>query len=221
MERRALTILELLIAIVLIASLTALVVPAVLGRVGEFSLDAAARQVEAAFVAARAQSQREGLPVAVVARPEAGGGVGLCLEAMSASAGEEQADAPPALAPAAWTVLPTRVTLTDSAVDGERDGFAPASAGAGAERFGDGGAAQRLLVAVVLPDGTASAAGERYLAGPGGERWRLRVNRWTGAASFERVVVEEGLPADEPAEDEFGEAMFADGWGTESGERAE
>lgn len=227
MERRALTILELLIAIVLVASLTALVVPAVLGRVGDFSLDAAARQVEAAFIAARAQAQREGLPVAVMARPEAGGGVGVFIEAMEApEEPSEDGFAPAEPLVAAWTVLPSRVELTDSAGEGDLGEFSPAQDGEAGELQGDDGTdrdetAPPLLVAVVLPDGTASLEGERYLEGPGGERLRLRVNRWTGAARFERVVREEGLLSeeDESPEGDFGveapavgEGIGSEGW---------
>lgn len=85
MERRGLTLIELLAAIAIVAVLGALALPAVESRLEGARFDAATKGIEAGVVMARAEAQQRGTVVSLVARAIRGGETGLFVEAAPAA----------------------------------------------------------------------------------------------------------------------------------------
>src|SRR5690349_17281583 len=90
MERRGMTLIEVLAVVAILAVLGALALPAVESRIDSARFDAAGREVEAAVVMARAEAQRRGAVVSLVARGMGNGETGLFEEVMSDGAARRE-----------------------------------------------------------------------------------------------------------------------------------
>lgn len=224
MARRGLTLVEVLVALALVLALMALALPAVEGRLAEARFDAALRQTEAAMMVARAEAQRQGKPIRLVARPVRGGELGLFMEAVdpataagdpgdSGAAGAAPATGAAAQSGVAWAVLPAKVTVSETP---------PPEAGE------TGGAATEISVepkgappspvtlAVFFADGSATSHGLVYITG-GDQTVSVRVNRWTGAAAIDPYTAgPKAGPAEDAPPGATGTTGDAGAWG-ESG----
>jgi prepilin-type N-terminal cleavage/methylation domain-containing protein len=167
MPRRAFTLLELLVAIGLVLMLAGLSLPALWGRLDGSRIDLASRLVGAAVVAARAESQRSGAPIELVAVMTPDGDALVIREVrVQAAAPEASKGVAPDIHP--WGVLPdgVRVSLRPPAT-AEEPGT-PAAAPDGPRRIG-----------VFVPDGSVVAKDPIYLCA-GETALHVQLNRWTG-----------------------------------------
>ncbi len=201
MPRRGFSILELLIVVGVIVALGAVVSASLFGLAAGARFDEAVRRVEAAFVLARADAQREGRALAIVADsgPE---GVELVLERFEPDSAMAAKPAGPAGGPESrrLVLLPGGVRVTDHLPPAPGTAASPAvpDAEAGADRA-EGGR-ESVRVCVMLPDGGAWASRPMYLVGPGERAAKIGVNRWTGTARVEVVESREGADPGEEVE---------------------
>jgi len=203
MIRRALTLLELMIAVAVVLAIASLVMPAVLSRLTATRDEEARVMIDSTIIEARADAARSGVPVRVVAHEAADGRIQIIHEPMRE---DEDADAPaPAevvgmedearadverargstvrvtLPPGCSFVLRSRLVSLDSieALDEE----APEAR------------APDRTIAIVLPDGGAIAGTALALRTPFGRVYEMAVGTWTGGATFERWDPEAALEA--------------------------
>jgi len=210
MARRGLTLVELLAALALVLVISALVMPAFQGRLDEARFDSGKRQIEAAVMVCRAESQRQGRALALSVRPMAAGEYGLFMEPIAAEAavrrtsrtaelsdspeslwGSEPADPVEAagdsgLPTPVWATIPGRVTVSDRPPQ-EELALAGGDGRAGSVAAGDAQAGRPdtrvVTLAVFFPDGSAASRGPVYvISGP--RVSTVSINRWTGAVAF-------------------------------------
>lgn len=184
---RGLTLLEVVVAVAIVAILSALALPAISGRLGDARLKSAAHQLEAGVISIRAQAQREGNAVALFAAPGRRGMqlVAERVEAAGGMAGEGigGGERESGVSRRVLASLPpgVRINAGDSATaeDGEADDqmALPGIAEDGMER-------PPLRLAVALPDGSVISPGPVSLSA-GGAGWRVRINRFTGVCTKE------------------------------------
>ena len=182
-SRRALTLIEVLAAIAVIVVLSAVAMPLLSGRVAAARFDTAARRVETAVVMARAEAQRRGETMRLVARDSAGG-QRLVLAPFGDTGSEES--------PGEGSVH-TETILAEELGSGVR--LAQGSAtGAEANTVLTAGLPQarapEFLIATFLPDGTVTPGGVIHLAA-GKRTLEVRLNSWTGAATLMPVAASE------------------------------
>lgn len=214
MRRTGFTLLELAVVLTLLVALAALALPAVRSLTGAVLLDEAAERVRAELLIARAEAQREGLPVRVWAeRVENGGwrvlsrrlsvsedvvtldaGSLLLPEPRAGAAAGNPAD--PSLAGRVLVTLPSgvRIALPEAGMEmGMGVGSVAGADDALPLPFADEEPTpeepeeRRLELAVFLPDGSAMESRSLDVVDPDGERRRLVISRWSGLARVERV----------------------------------
>lgn len=205
MPKRGFSILELLVVVGVIVALGAVVSASLFGLAAGARFDEAVRRVEAAFVLARADAQRERTALAVVADSGADG-VALVLERFEPGSEPAAAVEPRPAGSAGGRVsrrlvlLPPGVRATDQLppAPGSADSRTVPPAGTGTARA-EGGR-QSVRVCVMLPDGGAWASGPVYLVGAGERTAKIGVNRWTGTARVEVVEARNAMDAPEEVE---------------------
>lgn len=194
MSSRGLTLIEVVIVIAIIAILSALALPAIWNRLGDSRVNSAARQLEAAVISVRAQSQREGYAISLVASHDERG---MLLKAerieqpgswldeempIDRRSGDQREHGRDAGVPTARvigrlakgvTVAAGRISETEQGNDAlplrrhEIEQFPP------------------VRIAVALPDGTVIVQPPVRLTA-GSTQLRMHINRFTGASSVER-----------------------------------
>ncbi|MBL8763998.1 MAG: type II secretion system protein [Phycisphaerae bacterium] len=204
MKHGAFTLVEILIAIVIVVSLCAVVVPLSTSLSERARFAQAQGQVEAMLTQARTESRRLGVAVQVFATPGQDGT--FQLEAAAVRPGDrprDEAVSPRTFDDGTMTVrggaendatrssvstepvaLPAGVLVScERSTDGSgmlaNDQNVSAADAQLAEDFAQG----RIVIAVFLPDGGAIQGAPSYLVGRDGRAAELKVNRWTGSPS--------------------------------------
>ncbi|MCC6659280.1 MAG: hypothetical protein IT437_00170 [Phycisphaerales bacterium] len=193
MRRPGFTILELVIALGLVALLGGLATPALYERLAGSRLDAAGRDVAAVAAAVRADAVREGRGLEL--RAERHGGAWWLVSA--------PLDAPRDGAAATPVVtlrgeLPAGVDASETLPSGS--GGAP-EAPAELPTGSAGDAETSVVLGVLLPDGSAWAPQVAYLvlAHAPERALEVKLNSWTGVPSVTEVpLAEPNDPAEEP-----------------------
>ncbi len=225
MNRRSLTLLELLLAIGLLLAMAALVFPTVLKGFGERAFESSAEVARNQLLLARAHAQAAGQPVEVTyysppSRVEArlfqaglrGIEQGQYPQAARSaddglsdppSFGDEESD-PEVLIPEGWAsrLLANGVWITDrppGLAAGFDEGELAAVEGDRQPRDDLSDARRRIRLAVFLPDGSALLGEPAWIGDADGRLGKLQVNPWTGLPSFQRMAQAEGQshPLDE------------------------
>jgi prepilin-type N-terminal cleavage/methylation domain-containing protein len=175
MPRRAFSLLEVLIAIAVVAAIAGVVFANLSGWTARSRFEAAIRQVESVVALVRADAMREGRALTLVAA-ERDGAWRLEVEEFGDEAAEEGADRrvvmelPSGVRVSAARPRPVEERLFAPAVEADAAPVEP----------------ERVDVCVLLPDG--SAWGEvKYVIGPGERLGEMRVSAWTGAARVTEV----------------------------------
>jgi type II secretory pathway pseudopilin PulG len=227
MNRRGVTLLELLLAIALLLALGGLVLPALFNRLPERAFESSAEIVRSQLLLARAHAQATGEPIEVLFATDpprvAARRFDASLVTLEPQAGDSDApdgqgepfevtplddeEAPEALRiPEPWAerALADGVWIAESPgpAEGEPAGFGVEAEllAAGDEDIERDDVPRAIRLALFMPDGSAVLAEPVWVRDDHGRRGRLAVNHWTGLPSFERVT--EVTPAPEREEDE-------------------
>ncbi len=191
MKRRALTLIELLLAIGLLLVLGGIVLPAVFTGLRERAFESTAEVIRNQLLLARAHSQATRRPVEVLYddRPPRSARVGaryFPVENADALADDQQQQVDLVIVEG-WADrgLPDGLRLADPQGDQSEDDEPRA-----------------LRLAVYMPDGSALLARPVWILDDHGRRGRLQVNPWTGLPSFERIFGGDESALDEPQDDE-------------------
>jgi len=183
MKRRALTLIELLLAIGLLLVVGGIVLPAVFTGLRERAFESTAEVIRNQLLLARAHSQATRRPVEVLYddRPPRAARVAARYFPVDQ---QQQVDL---VIVEGWADrgLPGGVRLTDPQGDQSEDDEPRA-----------------LRLAVYMPDGSALLARPVWILDDHGRRGRLQVNPWTGLPSFERIFGGDESTLDEPPDDE-------------------
>lgn len=196
MRRSAFTLLEVMVAIALTLLIASLVFAVTASAVRETAVREAVGQTSAAMGLARAEAQRRGRVVEVLARPADGAPDQWELatlvwdQAQVAGQANPREVAQPDKVQVDAIELPrgirVRVAQPPETADGE-------STAEGREAV-EPGVDPALVLAVFLPDGSGSML-ERELVGAEGPPVRLVMNRWTGEVSSVVATVSPSKPS--------------------------
>ena len=216
MSRRAFTILELMIALALIVTLAALVMPSIGRLVHSTEVETTARNVESMLTMARADAQRDGQAIVVYAQSRMDGLIGLYSQVFDPRQEMGQDRRPPVL-----LTLPKGMSFSSTPPEqkglgefmGPDDGLdRPVDdvAGGGGE-FEPGqllgiGGPDRLELVIFLPDGSGLGRGSRYLHVVEGRGFELVLNQWTGAVTLAELSVELAAFGDDVLDRDFGDS---------------
>lgn len=212
MCRSAFTLLELLIAIALVAMVAGIVLPVGASRLAADRFDQAQRQVASAVIIARADAQRRGVIVRLTVRQDERGATLWSEEAESAGLGEQRRGERPRPARSEFVLdLPRGVRFAlvpaedDQTADAERNDR-DAERDDNEPEFAEGAGGGTLCV--LLPDGSVLMPRDLLMVFEAGDRRevRIRLNRWTGEAAFTPFVRAEGEPPPPSAPDAQGAA---------------
>ena len=225
MNRRGLTLLELLLTIGLLLAMAALALPTVLKGFGERAFESSSEVARHQLLLGRAHAQAAGQPVEVTyysppsrieARLFRAGLRGFDQRQYRRAArsaddglndellfGDEKSD-PEALIPEGWASrhLANGVWITDrppSRASGFDEGELAAVEGDRQPRDGLSEPRRRIRLAVFLPDGSALLGEPAWIGDADGRLGKIQVNPWTGLPSFQRLAQAEGQshPLDE------------------------
>ncbi|MCZ6493597.1 MAG: hypothetical protein O6933_05900 [Planctomycetota bacterium] len=225
MNRRGLTLLELLLAIGLLLAMAALALPTVLKGFGERAFESSAEVARNQLLLGRAHAQAAGQPVEVTyysppsriearlfraglrgieqGQPQAARSADDGLSDPPSFSDEEESDPEP-LIPEGWAsrLLANGVWITDRPPGrGPRfdEGGLAAVEGDRQPRDGLSEPRRRIRLAVFLPDGSALLGEPAWIGDADGRLGKLQVNPWTGLPSFQRLAQAEGQshPLDE------------------------
>ena len=227
MNRRGVTLLELLLAIALLLALGGLVLPALFNRLPERAFVSSAEIVRSQLLLARAHAQATGEPIEVLFATDPPRVVARRFDASLATL-EPRADAsdapdgqnepfevtslddeeaPEALRiPEPWAerVLADGVWIAErpGLPEGEPAGFGVEAQllAAGDEDVERDEVPRAIRLALFMPDGSAVLAEPVWVRDGHGRRGRLTVNHWTGLPSFERVAEIHEEPLEEEDE---------------------
>ena len=212
---RAFTLIELMIALAIVAMLAGIVLPIGLSRLNADAFAQAQRQVEAAVGIARADAQRTGVHVKLIAVVD--GGVVLFSQAHGA-ADRPDTSGKRSLPRREFVLeLPTGVQI-ESEPDTEeehanQDGDEVRTAREGSASASDGSSATELALCVLMPDGTVVPGEPVLLVARDGKRARIEFNPWTGALTFLPVTAahvagaaDASAPAPDPTRGPGGES---------------
>jgi len=195
MNRRGLTLIELLLAIGLVLIVGALVLPAIFTSLGERSFESAGEVVRNQLLLARAHAQLTRRPVEVVYAnvPPRRPGVraryflvdapGPSMKRSTDGAESPEAEADPFPIDDEWQTTPDQVIVEGWADRDLPDGL----------RFTDRAETETtdtlvLRLAVYMPDGSALLVQPVWIRDEHGRRGKIDVNPWTGLPSFERLA---------------------------------
>lgn len=197
MRTRGFTLLEIMIALGVLAVVLGLSLPALSARLDRGSFDAGVDRVRHSIELAREEAREIGVPVQVRARTELSGGVVLEWRTADSPGASEESGATPD--EAAWTrvaELGRGLTITR-----ERPASSPGAPEVGAgpdelESFAEREAGDELptqRIGLFLPSGEAIVPGPSYLVEAGAspvssdQRWvELSISPWTGRVTIER-----------------------------------
>lgn len=221
MPWRGVSLIEMLIALALLAAILALVTPPLAERFAERSFEAAQTEVQAHLALARAEAMTTGAPREVRFLPDPGRLVIMPFDPRHRLLAEEGPDAPGQSIRSAGGRRLTGGSNEDRAAEFDFDpGADPATSSwsrldlpsgvafrdeppgepAGTDsRFAeltDAALVRSLRVAVFLSDGSVLAGRDLWFTDADGRAVRLIVNPWTGLTRFDRYV-----PAIEPESD--------------------
>jgi prepilin-type N-terminal cleavage/methylation domain-containing protein len=232
MNRRGMTLLELLLAIALLLAVGGLVLPALFDRLTERAFESSAEIVRSQLLLARAHAQATGEPIEVLFKTdpprvaarrfdvrlvsvEQRSGVPESSDVESSSderldvvlLGDEEALETLRI-PEPWAerLLADGVWIADrSGVS--QEGLAGASGQAEIRVAGDeelvGEETPRTIrLALFMPDGSAVLAEPVWVRDDHGHRGRLTINQWTGLSSFEWVTEVREGPLEEEEQPE-------------------
>ncbi len=203
MNRRGLTLIELLLVIGLMLTVGALVLPAIFTGLRERSFESAAEVVRSQLLLARAHAQVTRRPVEVMyeSTPPRRPGVRaryFLVEtpgpAMNRSTSDDLLRTDPdQVIVEGWADrdLPDGLRLTDQSETDPLPDIARLTPGTPPVVF---------RLAVYMPDGSAPIVRPVWISDEHGRRGKLDVNSWTGLPSFERVFGDDGLMP-EPVDD--------------------
>lgn len=195
MSRRAFTLVEVLIALVLVGAVLAIAIPASSGLLARGSRTGAAEVLSGAFREARGIAMREGEPLEIVALIESGQRSVLRARSVVADIGQEPRESVEVERTESDDIdeslgeLPNAFTCIDAEAALPAESFDDLNDEPGALAFG--GEPAEIVLAVVLPSG-------RVVASDG---WRVREERegadysfydalvhgWTGGVTLKRV----------------------------------
>jgi len=181
---RAFTLIELMIALAIVAMLAGIVLPIGLSRLNADAFVQAQRQLEAAVGIGRAESQRTGALVKLIA---ADGGVTLFSHAHrpleeSTDTGRKRSTPGREFVlelPAGVRIEADPDTEADEGIAAGEDAPSPGSPAASSEQV-----PADLGVCVLMPDGTVVTSGPLVLVARDGKRARIDFNPWTGSLAF-------------------------------------
>lgn len=193
MQRRSLTILELLIALALVLAMAAIVAPSLLESLDERAFEAAADETNEQLLMARAHAQQTGKPVEVTyhaeksqvqARVFAPGESDDSSHATSSLTVEEP-----------WAVrflgpgvrIMARSPYQPDSSEHPADQQVPLD-DEDFESLADLGKGQDVRLAVFMPDGTALMADRVWLNDSKGRLGVFTINQWSGLPFFERLA---------------------------------
>ncbi len=200
MCRSAFTLLELLIAVALVAMVAGIVLPVGVSRLAADRFDQAQRQLASAVIIARADAQRRGVIVRLTVRQDERGATLWSEEAETVGSGEQRRGERSRPARSEFVLdLPRGVRFAlmpaedDQAADAERNDR-DAERDDNEPEFVEGTGGGTLCV--LLPDGSVLMPRDLLMVFDAGDRReaRVRLNRWTGEASFTPYVRAEGEP---------------------------
>ena len=201
MNRRGLTLIELLLAIGLVLIVGALVLPTVFTGLRERSFESAGEVVRNQLLLARAHAQLTRRPVEVVyanAPPRRPGvraryflvdAPGPAMKRPAGGVASGDAGADPFPIDDEWQTNPDQEIVEGWADRDLPDGL----------RLTDRAETDRVVLrlAVYMPDGSALLVQSAWIRDDHGRRGKIEVNPWTGLPSFERVASAEDASADE------------------------
>ncbi len=211
MARRALTLLELLLALSLLLAIWALVLPVALESLRERAFEANAENVRNQLLLARAHAGASGRPVEIAYEPSPPRIEARYFQVDVADDAASDLDREPGPAPVpidpiveGWadTVLPEGFTISAA-----QSGPAP-KVGLTAADAAEDAPSGPLRLAVFMPDGSALMSRPVWLGDVHGRQAKLTINPWTGLSSQERSAageVAETAPAaaeEPPPEDD-------------------
>lgn len=178
MPRRAFSLLEVLIAIAVVAAIAGVVFANLSGWTGRARFEAATRLVESAAAMVRADAMREGRALSLVAveRPD---GWRLEVEEFGVEIAEDS--------PTGRRVvveLPSGARMSATRPRPAEDEMLTVTPSINAQPGPE--ESERVDVCVLLPDGSAWG-GLKYVIGPGERLAEVRVSAWTGAARVTEV----------------------------------
>jgi prepilin-type N-terminal cleavage/methylation domain-containing protein len=176
MVRRAFTLMELLVALALVLLLGGLVVSFSAGSGREAAWDDAPHRLTAAMLQARAEAQRSGQVVLVVAVKRLDGSTDLAWRTLEPDPEEESSSfhaGAVTMATSDPIALPAGLSLSEP------------REGQGDDRSGPRGdsTADETVIALFLPDGRGAARAVN-LTDSAGRLARVEVNPWTGRVSL-------------------------------------
>ncbi len=196
MARRALSLLELLLALSLLLAISALVLPVALESLRERAFGANAENVRNQMLLARAHAGASGRPVEIFYEPSPSRIEARYFEVDVADESASDLDREPEPAPA--PIDPIVESWADSLLP---EGFTISAAQAEDAPPGP------LRLAIFMPDGSALLSRPVWLGDAHGRQAKLTINPWTGLSSQERSAASEAaetppVAAAEPLEDE-------------------
>ena len=188
MKRRAITLIELLLAIGLLVVLGGIVLPAVFTGLRERAFESTGEVIRNQLLLARAHAQATRRPVEVVYdhRPNRSARVGARYFPVGLDDRQQQAD-------------PRYVIVESWADRGLPDGLRLADPRGAAPPDDE---PRSLRLAVYMPDGSALLTRPAWVLDDHGRRGRLEVNPWTGLPSFKRIFGDEDGAPDESQENQ-------------------
>ncbi|MCI0362848.1 MAG: hypothetical protein L0Y44_09160 [Phycisphaerales bacterium] len=213
MPRRSLTLLELLIAMVLVVMLGALIFPSLVKSLDERTFESAADETNQQLMMARAHAQLTGSPIEVTYRADSSqvqvrwfgplrtGGKSRTSEAGVPDDREEEtasstSDASVELIGETWDSRPLGRGIRFSAHPPKGDGAEDQEGQGSAEQKDDPAAmhafdelleGQDVRLAVFMPDGSALIGEPVWLNDENGRCGMLTIDPWNGLPAFERV----------------------------------
>ena len=205
---RAFTLVELMVALALAVALAAVVVPVSLSWLPAAALDEAPARIESALALARAEAQRRGVVIEVVAVRTDRGITEIRARDLTTEEAEDDEASAAADGPLNETLLaelPEGTTLRR--VGSEDDGSDAPGLEAGADPTPEP-APLEMVLAIALPDGriVVETGSELRVIGADARWAALAINGWTGVvtarpgASGDRERETQDLPPEDPAE---------------------
>lgn len=201
MRLRGFTLIELMIALAIVAMLAGIVLPIGLSRLNADTFAQTQRQLESAVGIARADAQRRGVLMKLVAVESEGVTAIWSIEREAASQRGQGTQREFILELPAGTGIEPVPFATDDEEPGEgEEGEGEAErGGAGAAGAAAEGTPVERALCVLMPDGTVVPGEAMALRGRDGTRARIGFNAWTGALSF-TILPREGADEDGPTE---------------------
>lgn len=200
MRLRGFTLIELMIALAIVAMLAGIVLPIGLSRLNADTFAQTQRQLESAVSIARADAQRRGVLMKLVAIEADGVTAVWSVERNAAERRDRPARREFILElPAGTGIEPAPVAAEEEEPGPEEEDKEERTEGGERATGAEAGPVERPLC-VLMPDGTVVAGSAMALRGRDGTRARIGFNAWTGALSFTIIPREDAEWEDLPGE---------------------